>query len=87
MRIRLIAVALVWASVLRGQSHFSWQEYCFKSPSAPVCHANDYAVKRPAGAKNTAPKNTASKAVVTNPSPSVSQKAAPSLIAIGQIDL
>jgi hypothetical protein len=77
----------VLAASLCGQSRFSWQDYCFKNPGAPVCRGNDYAVKPPAPAKNAAPSG-----VVTSPSSptpravSSPRTATPSLIVVGGID-
>jgi hypothetical protein len=86
MTIRMLALGLVWAAMLCGQSRFRWQDYCFKNPASPVCRGNDYAVKPPAPAKDTAPRG-----VVTNPLPSTPQAAKPSivkpsLIVVGGID-
>lgn len=94
MRIRIIALGLVWAACLHGQArNFSWQDLCFKNPAAPVCQGNDYAVKPQ---KKEAP----TPSVVTNGSLSTPRgvKASPanrssanpalnpSLIAVGGID-
>ena len=50
MWIRLFVFGLVSIASLCAQKRFSWQEYCFKNPSAIVCPGHDYAVKptRPA---------------------------------------
>jgi len=53
MRIRILALGLVWTATLCGQRRFSWQGYCFDHPAAPFCSGKDYAIKpRP---KETAP--------------------------------
>jgi hypothetical protein len=79
MRIRVLALGLVWVASLCGQRRFSWQDYCFDHPSAPFCSGHDYAIKRP-------PKEAAPRDVVTNPFPPAPQKVTPSLIVIGGID-
>jgi hypothetical protein len=81
VKICVLALGFVWAVSLCGQSRFSWQDYCFKNPGAPVCRGNDYAVKPPARTKDSAPRN-----VVTSPRPSTSGTVAPSLIVVGGID-
>jgi hypothetical protein len=80
MSVRIFALGLVCAACLFGQRRrFSWEDLCFKNPGAPVCRGNDYAVKPP-------PKNTAPRTAVTNPFPSASPGANPSLIVLGGID-
>src|ERR1700719_3694189 len=55
MRIRILALGLVWAACLCGQRRFSWQGYCFDHPAAPFCSGKDYAIKpRP---KDTTPRD------------------------------
>jgi len=77
----MLALGSIWAACLCGQSRFSWQDYCFKNPRAPVCRGNDYAVKPPAPTRAAAPGN-----VVANPSPSTPRTVNPSLITVGGID-
>jgi hypothetical protein len=45
MRIRILALGLVWAASLCGQRRFSWQGYCFDHPAAPFCSGREYAIK------------------------------------------
>jgi hypothetical protein len=45
MRIRILALGLLWAASLCGQRRFSWQGYCFDHPAAPFCSGHDYAIK------------------------------------------
>ena len=45
MRIRILALGLVWAASLCGQRRFSWQGYCFDHPAAPFCSGHEYAIK------------------------------------------
>jgi hypothetical protein len=85
MRIRILALGVVWAASLCGQyghSRFSWQEACFKNPGAPYCQGHEYAVKRPP----PPPKDAAPRNIVTNPFSSTPRSAAPSLIEVGGID-
>jgi hypothetical protein len=77
----MLALSLVGAASLCGQSHFNWQDYCFKNPAAPVCPGHDFASKRPSPTKTAPPQN-----VVTNPFPSTSRNVTPSLIVVGAID-
>ena len=80
MSIRTLALGLMLAASLCGQRRrFSWQDLCFKNPGLPVCGGNDYAVK-------PQPKNAPSQSVVTNPFPSASTSATPSMIIVGGID-
>ena len=81
MRIWILPLSVVCAVALSAQSKFSWQDYCFQNPRAPVCKGNDYAVKPPAAAKGAAPRT-----VVTSPSSSTRQTVTPSLIVVGAID-
>src|SRR5437899_1598396 len=82
MRIRILALGLVWAASLYGQAHRTrWQDLCFKNPAAPFCRGNDYAIKPPAKKKDAATPN-----VVTNPFPPPPQHVTPSVIVVGGID-
>ena len=92
MRIPILTLGLLWAAAgLWAQSRFSWQDYCFKNPAAPFCPGHDYAIKKPAPAKDTAPRS-----VITNPHPSTprneaprtatSRIATPALMVVGGID-
>jgi hypothetical protein len=45
MRIRILALGLVWVASLCGQRRFSWQGYCFDHPAAPFCSGREYAIK------------------------------------------
>lgn len=90
MRIRVLALTLAWAASLWGQSHFSWQDYCFKNPRASVCPGHEYANKPPARTKEEPP----SRSVITNPSfrtqrpagAETGRTAAPALMVVGAID-
>jgi len=75
--VRILILVLGWVSAvcLYGQSHFSWQDYCFKNPASPVCKGNDYAVKHPRAAQDNS-----SKSVVVSPFQSTSQGAKSSLV-------
>jgi hypothetical protein len=87
MRIRTVAIALVWVASLFGQSRgqkFRWQDYCFNHPAAPFCQGHDYAVKRPKATKDTA--GTAPGEFVTDPFPSTPPSVTPSVIVVGGID-
>src|SRR5260370_14075586 len=80
MSIRRLALGVMVAASLCGQRRrFSWQDLCFKNPGMPVCGGNDYAIK-------PQPKNAPSQSVVTNPFPSASTSATPSMIIVGGID-
>jgi hypothetical protein len=80
MSVRIFALGLVCAASLFAQRRrFSWEDLCFKNPGSPVCRGNDYAVK-------PQPKNAPPRNVVTNPFPSASPSANPSLIVLGGID-
>src|SRR2546426_1776751 len=81
MRIRILALGLVWTASLCGQRRFSWQDYCFNHPAAPFCRGHECAVKRAAPTKDAAPGN-----VVTNPFPPPPRNVTPSLIVVGGID-
>ena len=81
LRVFVSGLSLAWASHAFGQKRFSWQDYCFKNPAAPVCKANDYAVKPQPRAKDAAPRT-----VVTHSSPSTPKTVTPSVIVIGKID-
>ena len=75
MRILILVLGWVSAVCLYGQSHFSWQDYCFKNPASPVCKGKDYAVKHPRAAQDNS-----SKSVVVSPFQSTSQGAKSSLV-------
>jgi hypothetical protein len=57
VRIRLLALGLVWVASLSGQHHhFNWQNYCFDHPRSLACDGHEYAVKgapKGPGAKNS----------------------------------
>jgi len=86
MRIRVLALGLVWAASLYGQARrgparrFNWQDYCFKNSAAPFCAGHDYAIKREPLPKE-APQNA-----ITNPFPPVPRSATSSLIVASGID-
>jgi hypothetical protein len=81
MRIRLLALVLVWSASLCGQRRFSWQNYCFDHPAAPFCSGHEYAIKPPPRTKGAAPPN-----VSANPAPSTPRIVTPSVIVVGGID-
>src|SRR5713101_179137 len=81
MRIRILALVLVWSASLYGQRRFSWQNYCFDHPAAPFCSGHEYAIKPPARTKGAAPPN-----VSANPAPSTPRIVTPSVIVVGGID-
>lgn len=85
VRIGILVLGCALAVSLGGQSRFSWQDYCFKKPAAPVCRGNDYAVKPPAP-KSAPKKDAAPRSVVTSPLPSTPRTVTPSLIVVGGID-
>jgi hypothetical protein len=82
VRICVIALGLVWAGSLYGQSKFSWQDACFKNPAAPYCKGHDYAIKPPP----PAPRETAPRTVIRNPFPSTPRSVTPSVMEVGGID-
>src|SRR5260370_30226367 len=81
MRMRILALGLVWAASLCGQHRFRWQDYCFNHPAAPFCPGHEYAVKRPASTKDATPPN-----VATNPFLSTPRSVTPLVIVVGGID-
>jgi hypothetical protein len=83
MRIRILALGLVWAASLYGQAHRTrWQDLCFKNPAAPFCPGHDYAIKPAAKKKNAAPTPD----VATNPFSPTPPTVTPSVIVVGGID-
>jgi len=84
VRIRILALGLVGAACLCGQSRrFSWQDLCFKNPAAPVCQGHDYAIKKPPAASA---KSTPTPSVVTSPHSSAPRIVTPTVIVVGGID-
>ncbi len=83
MRTRVLGLGLVCAASLCGQHHrFSWQEACFKNPSAVFCQGHEYFSKHP----GTPSKDGASADVGTDPFPSTPEEVTPSVIVVGGID-
>src|SRR5258708_36133185 len=83
MRTRVLGLGLVCAASLCGQHHrFSWQEACFKNPSAVFCQGHEYFSKHP----GTPSKDGASADVGTDPFPSTPEEVTPSVIVVGAID-
>jgi hypothetical protein len=83
MSIRVLALCLLCAAGLLGQRHrFSWQEACFKNPSAVYCQGHEYFSKHPS--KPT--KDGASINGGTDPFPSTPEEVTPSVIVAGGID-
>src|SRR5262245_50701196 len=82
MRIRLLALGLLWVAGLSGQHRrFSWQDYCFNHPAAPFCQGHDYAVRRTKPGKDGTPQT-----VVSVPFPPIPPPLTPSVIVVGGID-
>jgi hypothetical protein len=82
MSIRVLALCLALAASLCGQRRFSWQEACFKNPSAPFCQGHDVFSKHPAKpTKDGGPVDAG-----TDPFSSAPEELTPSVIVVGAID-
>jgi hypothetical protein len=83
VRIRWIALYVLCATCLFAQKkRFSWQDACFKNPTAPYCLGHEDAVKQPKH-----PKDQPDRRVVVNQTGSPgSQSMAPSVIVVGAIN-
>jgi hypothetical protein len=84
MRICVLTLSLLCAVSLCGQRghRFSWQEACFKNPSASFCQGHEYFSKHPSKpTKDGAPID-----VGTDPFASTPEEVTPSVIVVGGID-
>jgi hypothetical protein len=87
MRIRVITLGLVLAASLCGQRghRFSWQEACFKNPSAGFCQGHEYFNKHPSKpTKDGDPGGPVDAG--TDPFASAPEEMSPSVIVVGGLD-
>src|SRR5260370_42220109 len=83
MSIRVLALCLLCSAGLLGQRHrFSWQEACFKNPSAIYCQGHEYFSKQPSKPRN----NGAFINGGTDSFPSTPEEVSRSVIVAGGID-